>query len=43
MPQGKIYIGELPEELGQEALDNYLDMRQGIAESIQDYMFRDSH
>ena len=32
--------GELPEELGQEALDNYFDMRQGKAESIQDYMFR---
>ena len=29
--------GELPEELGQEALDNYFDMRQGKAESIQDY------
>ena len=28
--------GELPEELGQEALDNYFDMRQGKAESIQD-------
>ena len=26
--------GELPEELGQEALDNYFDMRQGKAESI---------
>ena len=24
--------GELPEELGQEALDNYFDMRQGKAE-----------
>ena len=32
--------GELPEELGQEALDNYFDMRQGKAESIQDYIFR---
>ena len=30
--------GELPEELGQEALDNYFDMRQGKAESIQDYI-----
>ena len=30
--------GELPEELGQEALDNYLDMRQGKAESILDYI-----
>ena len=30
--------GELPEELGQEALDNYFDMRQGKAESILDYM-----
>ena len=29
--------GELPEELGQEALDNYFDMRQGKAESIFDY------
>ena len=25
--------GELPEELGQEALDNYFDMRQGKTES----------
>ena len=32
--------GELLEELGQEALDNYFDMRQGKAESIQDYIFR---
>ena len=31
--------GELPQELGQEALDNYFDMRQGKAESIQDYIF----
>ena len=31
--------GELPEELGQEALDNYFDMRQGKAESIQDFIF----
>ena len=30
--------GELPEELGQEALDNYFDMRQGKAESILDYI-----
>ena len=33
--------GELSEELGQEALDNYFDMRQGKAESIQDYIFRE--
>ena len=33
--------GELPEELGQDALDNYFDMRQGKAESIQDYIFRE--
>ena len=33
--------GELLEELGQEALDNYFDMRQGTAESIQDYFFRE--
>ena len=33
--------GELPEELGQEALDNYFDMRQGKAESIQDYIFHE--
>ena len=33
--------GELPEELAQEALDNYFDMRQGKAESIQDYIFRE--
>ena len=32
--------GELPEELGQEALDNDFDMRQGKAERIQDYIFR---
>ena len=31
--------GELPEELGQDALDNHFDMRQGKAESIQDYIF----
>ena len=29
------------EELGQEALDNYFDMRQGKAENIQDYIFRE--
>ena len=33
--------GELPEELGREALDNYFDMRQGKAESILDYIFRE--
>ena len=33
--------GELPEELGLEALDNYFDMLQGKAESIQDYIFRE--
>ena len=33
--------GELLEELGQDALDNYFDMRQGKAESIQDYIFRE--
>ena len=33
--------GELPEELGQEALDNHFDMRQGKAESILDYIFRE--
>ena len=32
--------GELPEELGQEALDNYFDMRQDKADSILDYIFR---
>ena len=32
--------GELPEELGQEALDNYFDLRQGKAESKQDYIIR---
>ena len=32
---------ELPEELGQEALDNYFDMRQGKAESILHYIFRE--
>ena len=31
--------GVLLEELGQEALDNYFHMRQGKAESIQDYNF----
>ena len=40
MPQDNDY-GELPGELGQEALDNYFDMRQGKAESIQDYIFRE--
>ena len=34
-------FGELPEELGQEALDNHFDMRQGKAESILDYTFRE--
>ena len=33
--------GELLVELGQEALDNYFDMRQGKAESILDYTFRE--
>ena len=33
--------GELPEELGQEALDNYFDMRQSEAESMQHYIFRE--
>ena len=33
--------GELPEELGQVALDNHFDMRQGKAESNQDYIFRE--
>ena len=33
--------GELPEELGQEAPDNYFDMRQRKAESILDYVFRE--
>ena len=33
--------GELPEELGQEALDNFFDTRQGKAESILDYIFRE--
>ena len=33
--------GELLEELGQEALDDYFDMRQGKAESIQEYIFRE--
>ena len=36
-------FGELPEELGQEALDNYFDMRQGKAESIQDFLFREKN
>ena len=34
-------FGERPEELGQETLDNYFDMRQGKAESILDYIFRE--
>ena len=33
--------GEFPEELGQEALDNFFDMRRGKAESILDHIFRD--
>ena len=33
--------GGLLEELGQEALENFFDMRQGKAESILDYMFRE--
>ena len=33
-------FGEPLEELGQEALDNYFDMRQGKAESILDHIFR---
>ena len=33
--------GELPEERGQEALDNYFDMGQGKAECILDYIFRE--
>ena len=33
--------GERPEELGQVALDNYFDMRQGKPESLQDYIFRE--
>ena len=33
--------GELPEELGQGALDSYFDVRQGKAESILDYIFRE--
>ena len=33
--------GELSEELGQGALDNCFDMRQGKAERIQDYIFRE--
>ena len=31
--------GEFPQDLGQEVLDNYFDMRQGKAESILDYIF----
>ena len=30
--------GELPEKLGQEALDNYFDMTQGKVESILDHI-----
>ena len=33
--------GELPEGLGQEALENYFDMRQRKAERIMDYIFRE--
>ena len=33
--------GELLEELGHKALDNYFDMRQGKTESILDYIFRE--
>ena len=33
--------GQLREELVQEALDNYFDMRQGKAESILDDIFRE--
>ena len=33
--------GELPEELGQEALDDSFDTGQGKAESILDYIFRE--
>ena len=33
--------GELPEELGQEASDNYFDTRHGKAESILDHIFRE--
>ena len=33
--------GEIPEELGQEALDNFFDMTQSKAESILDYIFRE--
>ena len=32
--------GELPKELGQEALNDFFDIRQGKVESIQDYIFR---
>ena len=35
--------GELPEELGQEALDNCFDMRQGKAESILDHIFSEEN
>ena len=33
--------GELPEELGQEAFDINFDMRQGKAESMLNYTFRE--
>ena len=33
--------GELPEEVGQEALDNYFDRRQNKAKTILDYIFRE--
>ena len=33
--------GELPEELGHEALDNFFDVRQGKAESTLDNIFRE--
>ena len=33
--------GELSEELEQEALDNHFDMRQGKAESMLNYIFRE--
>ena len=33
--------GDTLEEKGQEALDNFFDMRQGEAEAIQDYINRE--
>ena len=33
--------GDTLEVKGQEALDNYFDMRQGAAEAIQDYINRE--